>query len=302
MFEDRATGKAIVICALDNLGKGAAGQAVQNANLALGLEETAGLRLQGGAWCERHGCAGLRRQRCALRDPQDAERPRARSLDRARDRCGDVHRQPHAGGARRPLEAASRARAAAGGGRQLGERERGDRRAGHARRAGDRGGDGTAARAHRGAGARALDRRDRRAAAGRRAARRASAPRWTGLSPDGRAGGGRGDPDHRHLREGGRRARRGVRGRRDGEGLRDDPPQPRDDARRRHDRLPARAGRGARVPAPRRRAKLQRDLRRRRVLDQRHGRAARERRVGGRARRRSVRGGARRGLLEARRA
>ena len=38
---------AIVICALDNLGKGAAGQAVQNANLALGLAETAGLRLSG---------------------------------------------------------------------------------------------------------------------------------------------------------------------------------------------------------------------------------------------------------------
>ena len=36
-----------MICALDNLGKGAAGQAVQNANLALGLDETAGLRLTG---------------------------------------------------------------------------------------------------------------------------------------------------------------------------------------------------------------------------------------------------------------
>jgi N-acetyl-gamma-glutamyl-phosphate reductase len=47
LFEDAATGRAIVICALDNLGKGAAGQAVQNANLALGLDETAGLRLQG---------------------------------------------------------------------------------------------------------------------------------------------------------------------------------------------------------------------------------------------------------------
>jgi N-acetyl-gamma-glutamyl-phosphate reductase len=47
VFEDRATGRTIVICALDNLGKGAAGQAVQNANLALGLHETAGLRLQG---------------------------------------------------------------------------------------------------------------------------------------------------------------------------------------------------------------------------------------------------------------
>ena len=47
IFEDRATGLAIVICAIDNLGKGAAGQAVQNANLALGLDETAGLRLSG---------------------------------------------------------------------------------------------------------------------------------------------------------------------------------------------------------------------------------------------------------------
>ena len=34
-----------MICAIDNLGKGAAGQAVQNLNLALGLSETAGLRL-----------------------------------------------------------------------------------------------------------------------------------------------------------------------------------------------------------------------------------------------------------------
>jgi N-acetyl-gamma-glutamyl-phosphate reductase len=47
VFEDRATGKTIVVCALDNLGKGAAGQAVQNANLALGLPETAGLRVGG---------------------------------------------------------------------------------------------------------------------------------------------------------------------------------------------------------------------------------------------------------------
>jgi len=46
-FEDEATGRWIVICAIDNLGKGAAGQAVQNANLAFGLEETAGLRLSG---------------------------------------------------------------------------------------------------------------------------------------------------------------------------------------------------------------------------------------------------------------
>jgi N-acetyl-gamma-glutamyl-phosphate reductase len=47
LYEDRATGRAIVVCAIDNLGKGAAGQAVQNANLALGLDETLGLRLAG---------------------------------------------------------------------------------------------------------------------------------------------------------------------------------------------------------------------------------------------------------------
>jgi N-acetyl-gamma-glutamyl-phosphate reductase len=47
LFHDVATGTAIVICALDNLGKGAAGQAVQNANLVLGHPETAGLRLRG---------------------------------------------------------------------------------------------------------------------------------------------------------------------------------------------------------------------------------------------------------------
>jgi N-acetyl-gamma-glutamyl-phosphate reductase len=40
---DERTGSAIVIGALDNLGKGAAGQAIQNANLVLGLEEATGL-------------------------------------------------------------------------------------------------------------------------------------------------------------------------------------------------------------------------------------------------------------------
>ena len=47
LYEDRATGRAVVVCAIDNLGKGAAGNAVQNANVALGLDETAGLRLTG---------------------------------------------------------------------------------------------------------------------------------------------------------------------------------------------------------------------------------------------------------------
>lgn len=47
VFEDRLTGGTVVICALDNLGKGAAGQAVQNVNVLYGFEETAGLRLSG---------------------------------------------------------------------------------------------------------------------------------------------------------------------------------------------------------------------------------------------------------------
>jgi N-acetyl-gamma-glutamyl-phosphate reductase len=45
LHHDGEAGLAIVICAIDNLGKGAAGQAVQNANVALGLPETSGLRL-----------------------------------------------------------------------------------------------------------------------------------------------------------------------------------------------------------------------------------------------------------------
>jgi N-acetyl-gamma-glutamyl-phosphate reductase len=47
VFDDRLTGATIVVCALDNLGKGAAGQAVQNVNLLFGYEETSGLRLSG---------------------------------------------------------------------------------------------------------------------------------------------------------------------------------------------------------------------------------------------------------------
>ena len=45
--EDHHTGRAIVTVAIDNLGKGAAGQAVQCANLALGFPETAGLTVAG---------------------------------------------------------------------------------------------------------------------------------------------------------------------------------------------------------------------------------------------------------------
>jgi N-acetyl-gamma-glutamyl-phosphate reductase len=40
---DRIKGRAIIISALDNLVKGASGQAVQNMNLLLGFPETTGL-------------------------------------------------------------------------------------------------------------------------------------------------------------------------------------------------------------------------------------------------------------------
>ena len=44
---DSHAGRAIAVCALDNLGKGAASQAIQIANLMLGLPETAGLTAHG---------------------------------------------------------------------------------------------------------------------------------------------------------------------------------------------------------------------------------------------------------------
>ncbi len=44
---DDDPGRAVVLVALDNLGKGAAGQALQNANLMLGLPEATGLPING---------------------------------------------------------------------------------------------------------------------------------------------------------------------------------------------------------------------------------------------------------------
>jgi N-acetyl-gamma-glutamyl-phosphate reductase len=44
---DTHAGRAVVVAAIDNLVKGAAGQAVQNANLMLGFDETAGLPTEG---------------------------------------------------------------------------------------------------------------------------------------------------------------------------------------------------------------------------------------------------------------
>jgi N-acetyl-gamma-glutamyl-phosphate reductase len=44
---DPRAGRAVAVAAIDNLGKGAAGQAIQDANLMLGLAETAGLTIIG---------------------------------------------------------------------------------------------------------------------------------------------------------------------------------------------------------------------------------------------------------------
>ncbi len=44
---DERTGRVIVLSAIDNLVKGAAGQAVQNMNIMYGLDETAGLKTPG---------------------------------------------------------------------------------------------------------------------------------------------------------------------------------------------------------------------------------------------------------------
>lgn len=44
---DQRTGWLVALCAIDNLGKGAAGQAIQCANVALGLDEAAGLGVAG---------------------------------------------------------------------------------------------------------------------------------------------------------------------------------------------------------------------------------------------------------------
>jgi N-acetyl-gamma-glutamyl-phosphate reductase len=44
---DEHTNRIVVSVAIDNLGKGAAGQAIQNANLICGLAEIGGLALDG---------------------------------------------------------------------------------------------------------------------------------------------------------------------------------------------------------------------------------------------------------------
>jgi N-acetyl-gamma-glutamyl-phosphate reductase len=44
---DQAAGRVVTVLAIDNLYKGTAGAAIQSVNIALGLDETAGLTVNG---------------------------------------------------------------------------------------------------------------------------------------------------------------------------------------------------------------------------------------------------------------
>jgi N-acetyl-gamma-glutamyl-phosphate reductase len=47
VFKDRRPGRAIVMCVIDNLVKGASGQAIQNMNVMMGWDETTSLEAVG---------------------------------------------------------------------------------------------------------------------------------------------------------------------------------------------------------------------------------------------------------------
>ncbi|MEZ5208452.1 MAG: Asd/ArgC dimerization domain-containing protein [Acidimicrobiales bacterium] len=63
---DQRTGTVVALAALDNLVKGAAGQAVQCANLSLGLDEPTGLPVTG-LYPERSPCPSPHQQASSLR-------------------------------------------------------------------------------------------------------------------------------------------------------------------------------------------------------------------------------------------
>ena len=147
VFEDRLTGRTIVVCAIDNLGKGAAGQAVQNVNLLFGFAETAGPAALGRARVSVTAAqgfvaagvhAGIRRERpdvALLRSTVPAVGAAMWTVNR-------VLAAPVVG-----LETAPRRRGAAGGRRQRRRRQR------RHRRRGDRWGSGDGGGRRRGAGA-----------------------------------------------------------------------------------------------------------------------------------------------------
>ena len=205
---DGDSGRLLVVSAIDNLGKGAAGQAVQCANLMLGLPETAGLSTVGVTCRERRpprrdsgpaasppACA---RRRRAGRRPGRQRRPgrdRGRRLHRATGSrpprccgasrcCGPASSGPWcstpAGPTPAPGRRASRTPTPP---RSTPRPASPPRRRPAGRRAGRRRG--------------LLDRPDRRAAADGQAAARGRR-RGAGAVPRRRAGGRPGHHDHRH--------------------------------------------------------------------------------------------------------
>ena len=131
IFDDGFTDRTVVICAEDNLGKGAAGQAIQNVNRALGLADR-GVAASGGARLAMSVTAArVRRERRRRGDQAVRQaRRRGRSLRPGFGRCRGLDDQSRAGGSGDGLEAASRVAAAPGRADQRGRRERGDRCAG----------------------------------------------------------------------------------------------------------------------------------------------------------------------------
>ena len=282
VFTDRSTGTGIVVCALDNLGKGAAGQAVQNANLALGTVRDRGsppLRSARMSVTAAKGFAASGVRAGIRRNAKDLAvvRSTVPAVGSAMFTVNQVLAAPVVISKQHLAVAEPQAIVINSGVANAATGERGEL-------------DALATAAEAG---RLLDLDAEEVLVLSTGVIGALLPLekvlgglrdgCAGALPGRRAGRRRGDPDDRHAHEGVCGLARGIHGRRDGEGLGDDPSAARDDARGRHDRLPARAGRGARLPAPRGRPELQLDLGRRRVLDERRRLPARERRQRDRA-------------------
>ena len=109
---DADSGRIVVTSAIDNLGKGAAGQAVQNANLMLGLPETAGLSVGRGRAVSVTAPQGFRAAGVAagLKASGAPRRRAGRQRRPARRRGRRVHRQPGQGRAGAVVAAGARGR------------------------------------------------------------------------------------------------------------------------------------------------------------------------------------------------
>ena len=241
LFTDRSTGRAIVICALDNLGKGAAGQAIQNANIALGLPRVRGPAAPRGAGVSVTAARGFVASgvECGIRRAHRdlaLVRSLAPAVGAGMFTTNRVQAAPVKVSKAHLANAAPRAVVINSGVANAATGDRGEIDA-----------IATASEA-----ARLLDLRVEEVLVLSTGVIGVHLP--LGKVRDGLRCRGRGalarrrrrrrrrDPHNRHAGQGGRRATERVRRRWDGQGLRDDPPGARDDARGRHDRLSARAG------------------------------------------------------------